>query len=1565
MQLICTPTTCNPGLLRLTDNLNYELINSIMMKTILKSFFVLLAMLMSQVAWADIVTTTYDFTTQNDDKTVTYSTTNERNCTYFTKIGKVSDPGRFGAQNPEKWVFQRTDGNGITSNTIGLCNNYGSGRRFLVSNLYAGDVVTFDVVGLNGSQTDVTTASESSGATKSNNSFTMSEKGSLVVWIANLSSIKTITIQHDNSGVYEYDPAVEIYDLSGITGGAVTATESAGYKFSSAYSTDALILGNPSGYSLNNRIVVQNGNFQWANGLQNTGSGYRLVGINNLLEGDRVVITFTGTNTFFSSRHESDKLNQVFAAAGKVFKDGNNDGELNDGETMITAPGTPVESQAVYTMTADGHLDIALERSQKITKIEIYSDHEAQMLDRFDASTGYTAYFSKTGQLLDKEHNLGGLEIHVGNEDNTQHAIVVSSDEGPVSFVYDQGHYKMARQSDNSTNITNAPPASGTFYKFMPEVDGYMTVNFKAYNVKYNDYDNGNGKSSGNEVPVTSGTCPYYIMVKDANNTFSRYIHPNGNTEWGHEHYNGHNGKFENIKVTAGNTYYVYGWWSKDSEGRQAGSEGFNFRSSSCGVAELIDVTFMPDNMVYPLAKYVASGTTADNELAHVSTTTTNSDLHIKKKSANISSCEPYVEGGVLKIRNIQFVSGQNPGGTILIKVGSPSDDAAPVFAYTIAYDANWQPTDWDDASRSKGHSWDFSTNPLRGLKWNNTSGEAVDVDFGKGAGPGLLYDEMHETLGGTAHSDWTFKYVTEKGDTKRDPMYLNKYPMKGDNADMMWDTEGLIFNTAANQSCINNEFDGVVNHASDLSGGTATDPDRFVGVRNGGSFTIPLLEAGDRVIIYMGSADAHTSSFNITGALDAIGKTIESTDEYRAGGSLWSTMGGKCQYRGAYQFISTGGDMTFTLANGELVKLYSIQIYRGAKSGSTDCSKTDWNTTYNGVEYIPAYQVNNDWRTGTPAASYIQLHYRGKGERLRAPTVLYKSGSINTNPDHLFYAEIGSNNAPYIFFKSEKGQYGMFRMRVDDMESNGKFVADYALQNMTVGYLEKKNYPYTWDFTDLQGYAYTANRIQDERTKVGNYNPKTVDDDKLYDMEFMNNSTGEGVKTVEQWKYYEADGDIPAGYGLQVRNEPYSGGLMWDSNQLYAGEEFFEETLGLRFIAPGQNQNYNGGLRITEEGISLTGGNWKIMIPAVADDEGVYIRAKQVGTGEIIAGVGNEGTAFTYVGTATDGTGEKIYAVKGTGEDMTLVFNNLIIKKIAVSSYKKTLNDKGWATESRNDVIDPALTAYMTGKDMRTYIATTVDFPNKNVTLLRIDKDSQKPEFKGYLMDKTTAGGDDNACIIRNVAAEGETPKLSILEGGFHLFVPDMHDYIEGNTTDSKKMKWNDGTNLNNELVSVLNQGTIDPKTGEMTNYAFTCKYVDIDPETGKVLNQTVKTGDQAFYRIAQGGATSKGNQAYLPILVPKPATSRALEASAASAESTATPLNFSITLANRSDVMTNLGDVNADGTFNQTDVESMTKYVTGRQATLFFKGLADINGDGVVDIVDLTRLIRKMSNE
>ena len=1406
----------------------------------------LLCLLVPQGANAELVTDAYyDFqgSINSGDTQVTYSGNFDATytgCQYFSKIGNVSNPGRLAGGDDrgaydDRWILTE-------SHRLGLYAKTGGTRQFLVSQLSKGSIVTFDVVDT--SNNSQTISLVSNNATAEGNKFTMTQGGVLVVGIPRYLSIKTITIQHDDAGSYSYDPAIEIYDLSGINSGAVTATKDAGYSYASI-SWNASILDSPSGYPLNDRIAVMNTDFTWNYGLQNSRTNAaRLISINNLKADDRVVITFQGGATFTS--HHTNQTSS-FSAAGNVFKDDNNDGELNDGETVITDPGTAVESGAVYTMTADGHLDIALGSSAKITKIEIYGDHQAEMVDRYNgsATTGYTAYFSSTGQLMAKEHIVpGGLEVHIGNESDTQHAIVVSSDRGPVSFVYDQEHYKMARQEWNSTNITDNPPATGTFYKFMPEVDGYMTVNFKANNIRYNDYWNHNGTSQGNEVVMTSGTCPYYIMVKNSSNQFSRYVHPNGDTQWALDLSNGQDGAFQNIRVTAGNTYYVYGWWNNGDIGNS---------NTYCGVAQLIDVTFVPDNMVTPLAKWVANTNWVESssyveELADVTGFTTN-DIHIKKLSANIDECTPYIAGDKLMITGVKFKDGENPGGTILIKLGDPSNDANPVFAYTIAYDASYESDSWTDNSRTEGHSWNFTENPLNGLKWTDTSGQADVVDFGTEAGPGLLYDEMHETNpDGSTHSDWTktWRVFNGSGQGTHDMMFLNKYDMEGDNADMMWDTEGLIFQTSSNQSAINNEYGSVADHSS------STNPDRYVAILPGGSFTIPALKAGDRVVIRMGSGDGsgdNACKLNITGALDAIGQTISSSDIYNAGGSQWDYSGGVFDYRGAYQFISTGGDMTFTMNGGSMTKLYSITIYHGVKSATTDATRVA-SQTYNGETYnANSWWLYNDYRTanGEAKRAAYALHFRGKGQRQKTPVVLYKSGNINTDADHLMYAELGASSAPYILFKSEKEQYGMFRMRIEDYELGNKYVADYGLQNVAVGYLEKKNYPYTWDFTDLMDYVDTSTRIQKEQENVGGYAPKTVTGN--YDIEFMNNSVGENVKPIEQWKSYEESGDIPAGFGLHARNEPYNGGVMWESGQLYAGDEPFDETFGLSISAPGVHETYNGGLRITEDGLCLTGGNWKITIPQVGTVASVYVRATPIG--DATAGVGDATTAFTYVGTATDNSGDKIYAVKGTGEDMTLFFNNVIIKKIAISQDSKTVNKLGYATESRNVEIDPELMGYMTGTGLKAYTVTNVVYGDKagsipSITLTEIPSTN--------VMGKATTG-DHRGYIIYNTDETGK--EVKILDNGFHLFVPDMHDESEGSDPQKEIL---DVTN--NSLKSCITGRSIPQTDGDYTNYLMNYKYTGADGKQHE--------GPEAFYR-AGVGASLGNNKAYLQLLTEK----------------------------------------------------------------------------------------------
>ena len=1415
----------------------------------------------------------------------------------------------------------------------------------------------------------------------------------------------TVKVNNPNAQPkYAYDPAIEVYDLTGRTWN-ISEGGSAGYSFKNS---EAKFISNPTDYELNNRIAIQtglSGSWQYSGGLKNNVDGLRLIGISNLRDGDRVKVTFSGAAGYFTSTHTWADREKYFDAGGKVFYDIDNDGEQDCDEDATITAGTQVESGAWYTMLEAGHLDIAFTQNAVITKIEIYSDRKAAYIDTDKGNGIHKLTFDGTGQLLEKTAYIPGLKIEFSDANSqTEYIHITQSDKGPVACGEDPNGFKMVLQNGNKI------PSTGTFYKFIPEVNGKLNIEFKALSVKYGDKI---WQYKSSDETVTGDQC-YYVMLDVVGNNI---IEVKANTPKGNGAYvqNFNNG----FNLVKGHTYYFYGWWAHSTDGLTVDNNKIN---GSCGVAKLISATYQPAFQMPVLAAVGTNGMTSFNGSAcspqvTISGNPTNLKFEVKRTSANISvnANDISLEDGYLKISSITYnYPNKDKAGVILVK--ATAAEGEHVFALTIPYSAAYNT---DANGNSEGHTWNFTDQPLEignyysdfyAISGISDKQKPTDEDLANASKNtrSTLYQEINKADGTT---DWTYTYrqVGTNG-TFKDPMFQNVYNMEGDNADMIWETEGLWFDTPSNKSAIMNETRGAANHSS------ATDPDRYVAIlpdaSGKSSFTIPGLKKDDRVRIYMGSGDGSSTDacfFNITNARDAVYRVISESDVYKAGGTYWDLSGTSYDYYASYHFFAKAdGPMTFKMVGGSMTKIYKIEIYRGARRFT------------NGV--LGERQYFHSQGDGTSNAMYMHLHHRGKGESLAngqhvSNEMVATSGNISANNITL------TPNGNDLKWTVNEGAFGVAKMRLKCMEYNQKYVTDYADFNVTVGYKEKVNYPKTWDFTDMT--TYSGEDISTENTKypVNAADIPSWDDAASYDLSM-----------------WDADGKMIVRNPTATDNsqEIFTQNKNGNGNQLYANDKIIPETKGLWFYFDNNDPAYSGSMQITTEGLRLANTpkkkedgvtdlrmgwwNYKMVIPNVPSKAAVYLRVKRVAevdeTYESTDSRGNKSKFFnkkyrfdhmpTYdytedgktktqyvkyeIGAATteyegntsdytyddtytqyskyyqanDGSGDYIIAVYNWGgqSNLTFTLNGFVLKKLAVSSYKKELNDKGWATECRNDVIDPALTGYMTGKDMRTYIATTVDFPNKKVTLLRIDKNSQEPEFKGYLMDKATAGGDDNACIIRNVAVGDENPKLQILDGGFHLFVPDMHDYNEDDAKESKKMKWNDGTNLTNKLVSVLNQGTIKPKTGEMTNYAFTCKYVDIDPETGKVLSP-VKTGDQAFYRIAQDGAWSTGNQAYLPIEVPKPATSRALEASAASAESTATPLNFSITLANRSDVMTNLGDVNADGTFNQTDVESMTKYVTGRQATPFFKGLADINGDGVVDIVDVTRLIRKLGNE
>ena len=68
------------------------------------------------------------------------------------------------------------------------------------------------------------------------------------------------------------------------------------------------------------------------------------------------------------------------------------------------------------------------------------------------------------------------------------------------------------------------------------------------------------------------------------------------------------------------------------------------------------------------------------------------------------------------------------------------------------------------------------------------------------------FYDEVSSETG-----EWIYaQRQTGSAGGFHDPYYANVFDMEGDNADMIWETEGLWFDTGTNLSCIYNENDAV-----------------------------------------------------------------------------------------------------------------------------------------------------------------------------------------------------------------------------------------------------------------------------------------------------------------------------------------------------------------------------------------------------------------------------------------------------------------------------------------------------------------------------------------------------------------------------------------------------------------------------------------------------------------------------------------------------------------------------------------------------------------------------------
>ncbi|MBR6194272.1 MAG: hypothetical protein IKQ58_02265 [Prevotella sp.] len=1291
----------------------------------------------------------------------------------------------------------------------------------------------------------------------------------------------------------------------------------------------------------------------------------------------------------------------------------------------LTQVGKGQTTSYTYNVGFLGDLVVRANAGTFLKKIEIVSNPaQYEIVTNGNATT---FRFTASGSLEENDYAIPFLSASFGSINDY---LVVQNLEAHM--------YNSEGNEDLKTQGVNFQPSAGSFYAFKPTSSGTISVK---------------GSLQGDKIHVfvynpaigTVGDWDEKVQGNFYRNTFT-------------------SGEFS-FSVVKDKIYYI----CQDNN------------NESGNAFHLSEFTFTHSFKVEQLAKIVNLETDVVNGWIQLTKIEGAGmyNIHTKRCSGNITppaSQDYKIQNNYLYMKAPTFAEGTDNGGTVIIDVKTQGGDVA--FVATFPYHADYG---YDETiGRSQGHIWNFIDPRNSDSNFGNCWIRNGDFEeFNRGTVSGILSigqckDTNSQFYHETQNREWTYSQrQTGTAGGFHDPYYANVFDMEGDNADMIWETEGLWFDTGTNLSCIYNEKNALawnndpleqkgnpVNFKTlqlvDDSGNPKTttdkngnviefneDPDRYVGlmpVTDGkkSSFTIPGLKPGDRVLIFMKSGEATGTNgifLNITGAKDALGKAINPSDLYKAGGTNWQHN----RYEGCYHFIkdettdpgSDYGRMTFSMNSGSMCKLLYIRIYTGQRIVTTNIV-----SSATGDAGRLLFMNDKGAALGSDGqGSQFSLRFRGKGQHSTNQVLTY-SGNLNAASFTGDNFKVTGAYNHLIDFKSKVGEIGMFRLRMNDItyeyekSSDQKitYVADFCDRNFTVGYRDKvDSYPYTWDFTDIQGFS--SDKMSAE---ASNYPIDAASQDAY----------------GHEWdiSLFDANGNMKVNTGFDpiTNNLIFSPHKIGFGNQLWAGGNVIPETRGLWFYSEDDSESgytsdyssalYNDCLQITSEGIRFANvpddegkrvawWNYKMVVPDVPTNGAVYLRMKrdesvpdnaktystidgadvpfvatrfkfasQLAKTEVFTTnpvTNNAGYAFYEVDGADD---EWILSVKnttGNKEHLTFTLNGWIVKKVAVSTDSKKVNVKGWTTESRGRVIDPALTAFMTGRDMRTYIVTDVEYSKtkKQATLTRIDTDrSDNPKFKDGCLMPVANDGDENACIILNCTSDGENgiagEEAKLLDGGFHLFVPDMHDYNpaqNANHDNDMKKSWTTYgvESLMKSQVSPTNGKTIPAEEGGYTNYAFTCKYYDIDPATGDIINdpKVLKEGIQAFYRIV-GAASSTGNQGYLPIKIVEESNSGNNEnneggetnpsrAASPARVSASSPERFTIVFNNLSDVCLKDGDVNGDGLFNKLDVNTMADRLAGRPTAKFFTGVADMNNDGKIDIVDMTLMIKNITSE
>ena len=412
-----------------------------------------------------------------------------------------------------------------------------------------------------------------------------------------------------------------------------------------------------------------------------------------------------------------------------------------------------------------------------------------------------------------------------------------------------------------------------------------------------------------------------------------------------------------------------------------------------------------------------------------------------------------------------KYIKNVKGSGTIRIKA-TKGDDVA-YYYLTVAYPATPYP----------GKIWDFNS---------ETGIHSINDEPCITAVPSPT----------TTNGDWTAKY--KNINNNREPRWFYNKAVAGDNAFVIAESAGLIFETSAGGFYMRN--DGEIWH--------------HVGIhRQKASFTIPLLKAGDIVELnWKRDAESSGANFSATNVKDLRGKSVDeifnitgSRNKYRDG--VNKDQGGLTSFE-----VAQDGDVKFTMEDTGYNDLLSVRIYSGGYQPTMSAINQ-----YDGALGIPAPKtilLDNATQsvtlnycnllnsTATGPAMYVLKGYRSGSDNIECVTGTdsKKPGSnfsdddaypVSSAEQDFLYEQrknlVGfrmyndpwssSNNSYNNGVIEATSGYGKVTVRMNNYTNDLKYVIGYTPDyTLTFGSAPHQKYPYTWNFENISGGAVKDN---------------------------------------------------------------------------------------------------------------------------------------------------------------------------------------------------------------------------------------------------------------------------------------------------------------------------------------------------------------------------------------------------------------------------------------------------------------------------------------------------------